>query len=163
MSFQPGTSQPMLSIGVPDTANKHGERIAQVIDKTTLEPRSNAFSNLPLGVPDKRGRVRETSELTNHPSKLAKLEDGRTAVGQNTPGPSGFGPSPVIGTGSVPYNEVPGSEGVHNSEKQFNQLQLEPEIESALLQQVMALTSEQLSVLTPEQRQQVIQLQQRLR
>lgn len=43
------------------------------------------------------------------------------------------------------------------------QSQLPPEVESALLQQVLNLTPEQLSSLPPEQQQQVIQLQQVLR
>ncbi|PPR94794.1 hypothetical protein GOBAR_AA25886 [Gossypium barbadense] len=41
--------------------------------------------------------------------------------------------------------------------------QLAPDVESVLLQQVLNLTPEQLSSLPPEQRQQVIQLQQALR
>ncbi|KAF3772550.1 Cleavage stimulating factor 64 [Nymphaea thermarum] len=41
--------------------------------------------------------------------------------------------------------------------------QLSPEIEKALLQQVMSLTPEQINLLPPEQRQQVLQLQQMLR
>lgn len=40
---------------------------------------------------------------------------------------------------------------------------LTPEMEQALLQQVMSLTPEQISLLPPEQRQQVLQLQQMLR
>ncbi|KAG5525377.1 hypothetical protein RHGRI_031893 [Rhododendron griersonianum] len=43
------------------------------------------------------------------------------------------------------------------------QLQLPPEVESTLLQQVLNLTPEQLSSLPPDQQQQVIQLQQMLR
>ena len=43
------------------------------------------------------------------------------------------------------------------------QPQLAPDVESVLLQQVLNLTPEQLSSLPPEQRQQVIQLQQALR
>lgn len=41
--------------------------------------------------------------------------------------------------------------------------QLTPEMEKALLQQVMSLTPEQINLLPPEQRQQVIQLQEMLR
>ncbi|CAN6468846.1 unnamed protein product [Victoria cruziana] len=41
--------------------------------------------------------------------------------------------------------------------------QLSPDIEKALLQQVMSLTPEQINLLPPEQRQQVLQLQQMLR
>jgi hypothetical protein len=41
-------------------------------------------------------------------------------------------------------------------------LQLTPDVESALLQQVLQLTPEQLSSLPPEQQQQVIELQKML-
>jgi len=41
--------------------------------------------------------------------------------------------------------------------------QLTPELESALLQQVMSLTPEQINSLPPDQQQQVLQLQQMLR
>lgn len=40
---------------------------------------------------------------------------------------------------------------------------LSPEMEQALLQQVMSLTPEQINLLPPEQRNQVLQLQQMLR
>lgn len=43
------------------------------------------------------------------------------------------------------------------------QSQLPPDVESVLLQQVLNLTPEQLSLLPPEQQQQVLQLQQVLR
>lgn len=42
-------------------------------------------------------------------------------------------------------------------------MQLPPNVDSALLQQVLNLTPEQLSLLPPDQQQQVIQLQQMLR
>lgn len=42
-------------------------------------------------------------------------------------------------------------------------LQLTPEMEKALLQQVMSLTQEQINLLPPEQRNQVLHLQQILR
>lgn len=42
-------------------------------------------------------------------------------------------------------------------------VQLSPEMEQALLQQVRSLTPEQINMLPPEQRNQVLQLQQMLR
>ncbi|KAK1298051.1 hypothetical protein QJS10_CPB14g00345 [Acorus calamus] len=48
-----------------------------------------------------------------------------------------------------------------NMTQQFHQLT--PEMEKALLQQVMSLTPEQINLLPPEQRQQVLHLQQMLR
>lgn len=60
-------------------------------------------------------------------------------------------------------NQIPQAEVARNSEKQVPQVQLPPEMESALLQQVLSLTPEQLSSLPPDQQQQVIQLQRMLR
>lgn len=45
----------------------------------------------------------------------------------------------------------------------FMVVQLTPEMEKALLQQVMSLTPEQINLLPPEQRNQVLQLQEMLR
>ena len=45
----------------------------------------------------------------------------------------------------------------------FMVVQLTPEMEKALLQQVMGLTPEQINLLPPEQRNQVLQLQEMLR
>ncbi|XP_006663254.1 cleavage stimulating factor 64 [Oryza brachyantha] len=96
-----------------------------------------------------------------HPSKLRKLEDGTStpAIVNNNPavypapsqgmvpgGPSGSYSSAAVSF-QQPENEVP---------------QLTPDVESALLQQVLQLTPEQLSSLPVEQQQQVIQLQKML-
>ncbi|KAG1330627.1 cleavage stimulating factor 64 [Cocos nucifera] len=70
-----------------------------------------------------------------------------------TPGPQLLGPPPLIsaqtasGTGGQPPRPPP----------------LTPEMEKALIQQVMSLTPEQINVLPPEQRHQVLQLQEMLR
>lgn len=42
-------------------------------------------------------------------------------------------------------------------------LQITPDVETALLQQVMSLTPEQINLLPPDQKNQVLQLQQMLR
>ncbi|OQU82995.1 hypothetical protein SORBI_3005G059800 [Sorghum bicolor] len=104
----------------------------------------------------------QASHLTefNHPSKLRKLEDGTSVPGivnsshavytapLQSVGPSG--PSGSYSAGAVSLQQ-PGNEG-----------QLTPDVESALLQQVLQLTPEQLSSLPPEQQQQVIELQKML-
>ncbi|XP_066382910.1 cleavage stimulating factor 64-like [Miscanthus floridulus] len=104
----------------------------------------------------------QASHLTEftHPSKLRKLEDGTSVPGivnsshavytapLQAVGPSG--PSGGYGAGAVSLQQ-PGNEG-----------QLTPDVESALLQQVLQLTPEQLSSLPPEQQQQVIELQKML-
>ncbi|KAG8091149.1 hypothetical protein GUJ93_ZPchr0011g27299 [Zizania palustris] len=96
-----------------------------------------------------------------HPPKLRKLEDGTSTSGIVNNNPALYsapsqgvvpgGPSGSYNSGAVsfqqPENEVP---------------QLTPDVESALLRQVLQLTPEQLSSLPLEQQQQVIQLQKML-
>ncbi|KAK1311022.1 Zinc finger CCCH domain-containing protein 25 [Acorus calamus] len=67
------------------------------------------------------------------------------------------------GPSSVPHQTfpVPGANGMQQTEKQS--IQLPSDVDRGLLDQVLSLTAEQLNLLPPEQRQQVIQLQQILR
>lgn len=105
-------------------------------------------------------QANRSTEFAHHP-KLRKLEDGTSTPGivNNNPavypapsqgmlpgGPSGSYNSAAVSF-QQPENEVP---------------QLTPDVESALLQQVLQLTPEQLSSLPVEQQQQVIQLQKML-
>ncbi|KAK6925258.1 Cleavage stimulation factor subunit 2, hinge domain [Dillenia turbinata] len=73
-------------------------------------------------------------------------QDNTTAA--QLPGPSQLVPGQNIGPGNQPARPPQ---------------QLTPEMEKALLQQVMSLTPEQINRLPPEQRNQVLQLQQMLR
>ncbi|KAK7393343.1 hypothetical protein VNO78_21896 [Psophocarpus tetragonolobus] len=66
----------------------------------------------------------------------------------------------LSGPGGPPY-VVPGQMGAVN--QPLRPPGLTPEMEKALLQQVMSLTPEQINLLPPEQRNQVLQLQQMLR
>ncbi|KAJ8476954.1 hypothetical protein OPV22_020681 [Ensete ventricosum] len=66
----------------------------------------------------------------------------------------------ALGTGIVAGSQMVVGDAVQHSEKQMPQLP--PEVESALLQQVLNLTPEQLSSLPREQQQQVLRLQQML-
>ncbi|XP_030512572.1 cleavage stimulating factor 64 [Rhodamnia argentea] len=101
----------------------------------------------------------ELSEPSNHPSKLMRVEDVRASSfslgGPNNAG--GLGAPPF---GPVSLNPAPQMELQH-PERQASQVS--SNAESVLLQQVMSLTAEQLSSLPPEQREQVLQLQQMLR
>ncbi|KAF8377230.1 hypothetical protein HHK36_030604 [Tetracentron sinense] len=159
-SFQPDSS---ILPGLLATVNKDAGRSVQVIDDAPWVPRSNTYLNLPSGLSEQTSMVGDTSEPLNRPSKLARLEDGnitsRVMMNLNTSSATGSGPTQVLGTGT---NKIPKAEAQH-SQKQVPQFQLPPDVETALLQQVMSLTSEQLSSLPPEQQQQVIQLQQMLR
>ncbi|KAJ4952582.1 hypothetical protein NE237_029414 [Protea cynaroides] len=153
-SFQPGPST--LPSG-PDTVHRDAERSALATEDGTWAPRSSNYSNLPSGLPEQTSMVTDTSEGMNRPPKLARLEDGRRDS-------LGVGSVKTSATGSLSANQASSTAKAQESEKQVpQQLQLPPEVESALLQQVMSLTPEQLSSLPPEQQQQVIQLQQMLR
>ncbi|OAY79397.1 cleavage stimulating factor 64 isoform X2 [Ananas comosus] len=104
------------------------------------------------------GNMREAS----HPLKLRKLDDG-TAASSMISGSSSVTysvPAQTIGSGAVSGSQVANSDSMPQPERQM--LQIAPEVESALLQQVLNLTPEQLSSLPPEQQQQVLQLQKML-
>ncbi|KAF9687028.1 hypothetical protein SADUNF_Sadunf02G0051200 [Salix dunnii] len=144
-SFQSGLP---VSSGVSDAANA---------DRPTL--RSNAYLNMQTSA------AHDSKEPINRPSKVLKLDDGRSMSvpmrGSNSFSATGSGPSQTPSASSVPPNPLPRPEELQHSGKQVPQLPAD--IESALLQQVMNLTPEQLSSLPPDQQQQVIQLQQALR
>nr|AIE39013.1 cleavage stimulating factor-like 1 [Echinochloa crus-galli] len=94
-----------------------------------------------------------------HPSKFRKLEDGTSVPGMlNSSHPAYTAPHQVAGPS--------GPSGSYSAGASFqqpgNEAQLTPDVESALLQQVLQLTPEQLSSLPPEQQQQVIELQKML-
>ncbi|KAF1872763.1 hypothetical protein Lal_00016600 [Lupinus albus] len=76
------------------------------------------------------------------------------------PGPS-ENPTQLSGPSGPPPSIVPGQMGAAN--QPLRPPALSPEMEKALLQQVMSLTPEQINLLPPEQRNQVLQLQQMLR
>ncbi|OVA08104.1 RNA recognition motif domain [Macleaya cordata] len=158
-NFQHSSSNSMMLPGVPETVNKLAERSAQVTD----DARNTGYSNMSSGFLEQKRMIGDASDPMNHPSKLARLEDGRalrTMMSQNTSTTGGSGSTQIFGTGSSPANRISSSEGMQYPEKQVPQLA--PDVESALLQQVMSLTPEQLSSLPLEQRQQVIQLQKML-
>lgn len=74
------------------------------------------------------------------------------------PGP----PENATGT-QLPGALSPFVPGQMSSGGQPSRSSLSPDMEKALLQQVMSLTPEQINLLPPEQRNQVLQLQQMLR
>ncbi|XP_038700326.1 cleavage stimulating factor 64 isoform X2 [Tripterygium wilfordii] len=161
--FQPG---PSLQSGFSDSTNSGADKTACAANDSTWSSRSKAYPNVHVGLTQKR-IYRDTSEASNQPSKLIKLGDGRdtsSSIGSlDVPTGIRSAPSQAIAVASVPPNPVVKAEHVPYSEKQTSQLQVPTDVESALLQQVMNLTPEQLNLLPAEQQQQVIQLQQALR
>ncbi|KDP22708.1 hypothetical protein JCGZ_01932 [Jatropha curcas] len=151
-AFQPG---PPISSGLSDAVANDADRSIQAPDNIR---RNNAF------LPVQTNEVNDSKEPVSRPSKLLKMDDGRSVSfssgALDVSKATTSGPSQAF---TVPANPPPKSEELKYSEKQVSQPQLPPDVESALLQQVLNLTSEQLNSLPPEQRQQVIQLQQALR
>ncbi|KAJ6798128.1 cleavage stimulating factor 64-like [Iris pallida] len=120
--------------------------------------------NLPgsgMVLAEQTGMTGEISGMLNQP-KRPKLEEGGGTHPFIT---SSFHTSSIsaqpIGSGRTVGSQTANHADVkQHAEKQV--LQLPPDVESALLQQVMNLTPEQVSLLPLEQRQQVIQIQQML-
>ncbi|CAD5184996.1 unnamed protein product [Musa acuminata subsp. malaccensis] len=95
------------------------------------------------------------------PAKLRRLEDGSGATQTLIINPAVNNAAlRTLGSGTVAGSQTIVTDSVGHSEKQMPQIP--PEVESALLQQVLSLTPEQLSSLPLEQQQQVLQLQQML-
>lgn len=159
-AYQPG---PSISSGTSLSVGINVDRPAQFAGDSTWAHRSNTNSNLPLRLAEKTSLISDPMESVDRPSKMMKLDD-RTlpALNLNLYNANGSTPPKVSGVASLPANTVPKSEA-QDSGKQISELQLPSELESALLQQVLNLTPEQLSSLPPDQQQQVIQLQQMLR
>ncbi|GAU13263.1 hypothetical protein TSUD_42170 [Trifolium subterraneum] len=145
-SFQAG---PSTSSGIPQLFSKEG---------------NSKYSNMSSGVVENTGMVRDIPESFTRPSKLTKLNDGRgsSLAAVTAVMPVSNGSSHMLGSSSLPVPAVPKAEVLH-SDQQSSQSQLPSDVESALLQQVLNLTPEQLSSLPPDQQQQVIQLQQALK
>ncbi|KAI3685455.1 hypothetical protein L6452_34698 [Arctium lappa] len=109
--------------------------------------------------PNIASRLNDKDQI-GHPPKLLKMEDGRGST--FSPADISLSASVMGSSQAVPLsgNQILKA-GAMDSQKQNHELPVG--IESALLQQVLNLTPEQLSSLPPEQQQQVIQLQQMLR
>ncbi|KAE9611378.1 putative RNA recognition motif domain, cleavage stimulation factor subunit 2, hinge [Lupinus albus] len=131
----------------------------QVLEDLNWAKRISTYSNAPMGL-EKTSIAHDSSEYFTRPSKLMKLDEGSSMSLS-----AGIADLPitnesfhVIGSSSLPVCAAPIAEV-----QQAPQPQVPPDVEAALLQQVLNLTPEQLSSLPLEQQQQVIQLQQALR
>ncbi|CAO2147963.1 unnamed protein product [Urochloa humidicola] len=139
---------PVMPTGVQQVALTH-PHLPQVAAAPETLPNE-------IRMADQAGRLVEFA----HPSKLRKLEDGTSVPGMVNSSHPFYAAPPLAGGLSGPpgsYSAAPVS-----SQQPGNEAQLTPDVESALLQQVLQLTPEQLSSLPPEQQQQVIELQKML-
>ncbi|KAE9618339.1 putative RNA recognition motif domain, cleavage stimulation factor subunit 2, hinge [Lupinus albus] len=155
-SFQPG---PSISSGSSQLIIRGSDTSAKVLEDLSSAQRSSTYSKAPMGL-EKTNMIHDSSESFTRPSKLLKMDQGSSTYFSAgiADVPVTNGSSRVVGSSSLPVRPAPIAE-VH----QPPQPQVPPDVESALLQQVLNLTPEQLSSLPPEQQQQVIQLQQALR
>ncbi|XP_047322884.1 cleavage stimulating factor 64 isoform X2 [Impatiens glandulifera] len=145
------TSARAPPLGV-STATSEIQSSSSVLPKTSTAAGAYGRQRYPgsiSGLPDKEKRVMDALDPSNRPPKMIKLEGGdylpsSAAGGSNSSSLS----RPYLSGKQIPMPEAP---------------QIPPEVESALLQQVLSLTQEQLNSLPPDQREQVIQLQKMLR
>ncbi|XP_009339756.2 cleavage stimulating factor 64 isoform X2 [Pyrus x bretschneideri] len=137
------------------------------LSEVSSQPGSSMSSGINKDADRSFQMVNDSVESVKRSSKLMKLDDGRgsslSRVGLNVPNANGS-----VLPHALPAKPVHKSEEVQHSEKQISQVmssqsELPPGVESALLQQVLSLTPEKLSSLSPEQQQEVIKLQQMLR
>jgi len=159
--FQPSTS---IMPGSLNNVNKNSDRLPQVTntDPSAWGRRVDSSQSLASGLSKKENMTRENPDPINRPSKMVKLDDGRGGIPFLEANARASTSVPVSSQSfGMSGNQIPKAESASNSEKQVSQLP--PDVESALLQQVLNLTPEQLSSLPPDQQQQVIQLQQMLR
>ncbi|KAG1331123.1 cleavage stimulating factor 64 [Cocos nucifera] len=155
------SSNYQLPLGGLEMLSKKAGTSASVRHDPTWASKTNT-QNLGVGLVEQTRMAGDASELMSHPSRIRRLEDG-SGASQSMNGHSSSNlpiSAQTISTGSESVSQMTGFDGVQHSEKQMPQLP--SEMESALLQQVLSLTPEQLSSLPVEQQQQVIQLQQML-
>ncbi|XP_010912502.1 cleavage stimulating factor 64 [Elaeis guineensis] len=155
------SSNYQLPLGGLEMLSKEAGTSASVSHDPTWASKAST-QNLGVGLVEQTRMAGDASELMSRPSKIHRLEDGSGAPQLMNGHSSSNRPisGQTIGTGSVSVSQMTGFDGVQHSEKQMPQLT--SEMESALLQQVLSLTPEQLSSLPVEQQQQVLQLQQML-
>ncbi|XP_055825248.1 cleavage stimulating factor 64 [Solanum dulcamara] len=140
---------PSAASGVLDNTNKDSRR-PQAPNSSSLITRP-AYSS---GLPEEKRGAANNLDLLSRPSKMTRLNDG---ISYALPDASVSMPQ------SGPSIQISVAAETSNPDKQASQAELPSDVESALLQQVLSLTPEQLSSLPPDQQQQVIQLQQMLR
>ncbi|KAM3361625.1 hypothetical protein P3S68_016479 [Capsicum galapagoense] len=152
----PSMHPPLLEQG----SQGNPSAVSGVLDNPTKESRRPQAPNnsswitrpaYPSGLPKEKRGAANNPDLLSRPSKTARLNDG---ISYALPDASVSMPL------SRPSIQVSAAAETSNPDKQASQVQQLPsDTESALLQQVLSLTPEQLSSLPPDQQKQVVQLQ----
>ncbi|RZB88490.1 Cleavage stimulating factor 64 isoform B [Glycine soja] len=101
-----------------------GDKSSKVIEDLNWAKRANTHSksNIPLGV-EKTNMVHDSSESFTRPSKVMKLDEGRSAPLSSGISDMPFtdGSSHILGRSSLPVHAAPKAEGQY-SEQQFSQV-----------------------------------------
>ncbi|EEF35279.1 mRNA splicing factor, putative [Ricinus communis] len=112
-AFQPGP--PILS-GISDSVGRGADRSTQVPDDTAQVHRNNAYFKMQTNM------VNDSKEPINRPSKMLKLDDGRSmSFSSSALNVSKSGPTQSHAISSVPANSLPKPEELQTSEKQVSQ------------------------------------------
>ncbi|XP_068659561.1 cleavage stimulating factor 64 [Aristolochia californica] len=159
--FPKGSLKPQVQPSL--LPHKPGQSSSSILLDGVESASREGSSNAQLGQDTRWGQRTESLDPTTHPSKLMRLDDGYSGSSIMSSNANMSGSAQGFGTSLLSATLKGQIDGAQQSKKQAPQPVLPPEVESALLQQVMSLTSEQLSSLPPEQRQQVLQLQKMLR
>ncbi|XP_074576749.1 cleavage stimulating factor 64-like isoform X2 [Curcuma longa] len=149
--IHPLTSQPGSSSGLPQVSTSSSVQ-------GSIWPSAFNKRGLDVVLADQSRMSGNLSEQNSYPIKFQRLDEGTGAIQRVSNSAVNTASIQKLGTSTVAMGQV--APDVVHSEKSMPQLL--PDVESALLQQVLSLTPEQLSSLPLEQQQQIIQLQKML-
>ncbi|KAF3638239.1 Cleavage stimulating factor 64 [Capsicum annuum] len=149
------STQPHVDLSINPPVQGNPSAVSGVLDNPTKESRRPQAPNnsswitrpaYPSGLPKEKRGAANNPDLLSRPSKTARLNDGISYA---------FHDASV----SMPLSrlsiQVSAAAETSNPDKQASQVQQLPsDAESALLQQVLSLTPEQLSSLPPDQQKQ---------
>ncbi|KAK8948353.1 Zinc finger CCCH domain-containing protein 25 [Platanthera zijinensis] len=160
LTSQTASNQPMLLCGVEMLSREAMPSVSSLdlfsASRISSEPNSAGFFR-------KNEISGELMGLSSQHSKRPRLEEGsfpHNLLSGNSSLP-GFSFAKQSDSGLIAGKQISITDGLQHKQKQISQLSAEEE--SALLQQLMSLTPEQLSSLPLEQQQQVFEIQQSFR
>ena len=117
-----------MLLGNPDMINKDADRQAQGINPSTWAQRIGAYSSLPSGSSDK-AKMFKTSDPMSCPSKLVKLDEGRSALAGGVHFSTSVSGQSQVSGAALFRSQVPEAGEAPNSEKK-HQVTLSFDIDS---------------------------------
>ncbi|XP_073061155.1 cleavage stimulating factor 64-like isoform X2 [Primulina eburnea] len=154
--------RPQIHVPISSSLNQQAQpsMSRQSISSAILENKDS--KGLALSSLEKAIIVNNNQDQVIRAPKLVKLNDGRgTSLSEDAN--MHMQVSAASQMVDLSGKQIFQAEESSKSEKQASKMQLPLDVDSALLEQVLNLTPEQLSSLPPDQQQQVIQLQKMLR